>query len=152
MRSRDFKKHPVEDFKPLARMTREEARAEVEALRAGIDYHDELYYVKNKPEISDALYDKLFHRLESLEQKFPRLRPDISDPSCGRKATKGPGARCACRTDAEFACGCQRSGSRPVSRDGQARLRPSSCSILSRAEVRWRFNRRARRLFLPEHW
>ena len=28
----------------------------MQALREGIEYHDHLYYVKNKPEISDAVY------------------------------------------------------------------------------------------------
>lgn len=74
----DFKKHPPKTFKDLDKMSKEEARKEVEALREGIDYHDYLYYVKNQPEISDALYDKLFRRLQDLEQAFPELRSDTS--------------------------------------------------------------------------
>ncbi|MCF8084272.1 MAG: NAD-dependent DNA ligase LigA [Deltaproteobacteria bacterium] len=74
----DFKKHPPKTFKDLDKMSKEEARKEVEALREGIDYHDYLYYVKNQPEISDALYDKLFGRLQDLEQAFPELRSDTS--------------------------------------------------------------------------
>ncbi|MFP3870923.1 MAG: helix-hairpin-helix domain-containing protein [Syntrophobacteria bacterium] len=50
----------------------------MEALREGIDHHDYLYYVKNKPEISDAVYDRLFHRLQQLEQAFPQLQSDTS--------------------------------------------------------------------------
>jgi DNA ligase (NAD+) len=78
MRRRDFKKHPVAQFRPLSRLTSKEARMEVGALREGIEYHNELYYVKNRPEISDALYDKLFRRLQALEKKFPALRSPAS--------------------------------------------------------------------------
>ena len=74
----DFKKNPPKTFKDIDKMSKEEARKEVEALREGIDYHDYLYYVKNQPEISDALYDKLFGRLQDLEQAFPELRSDTS--------------------------------------------------------------------------
>lgn len=59
-------------------MSAKEARGEVDALREAIDYHDYLYYVKNQPEISDARYDKLFHRLEELEKEFPELQSENS--------------------------------------------------------------------------
>jgi DNA ligase (NAD+) len=78
MRRRDFKQNPLAQFKPLSRLASKEARLEVEALRAEIEYHNELYYVKNRPEISDALYDKLFQRLQALEKKFPALRSPAS--------------------------------------------------------------------------
>ena len=42
-------------------------------MREGIDYHDRLYYVENNPVISDAVYDKLFARLQELEEAFPEL-------------------------------------------------------------------------------
>ncbi len=74
----NFKKNPPKRFKDIDKMDREEARKEIEALREGIDYHDYLYYVKNRPEISDALYDKLFNRLERLEEAFPDFRSDQS--------------------------------------------------------------------------
>jgi DNA ligase (NAD+) len=74
----DFKKNPKADFKDLDEMSKEEARREIEALREGINYHDYLYYVRNKPEISDALYDKLFRRLEELENAFPEFHSDTS--------------------------------------------------------------------------
>ncbi|MFO8111256.1 MAG: NAD-dependent DNA ligase LigA [Desulfosalsimonadaceae bacterium] len=72
------KKNLPEKFKSIDEMRRKEAREEVEALREAIDYHDYLYYVKNRPEISDARYDKLYHRLEALEEKFPELQSDNS--------------------------------------------------------------------------
>ncbi|MCF8143619.1 MAG: NAD-dependent DNA ligase LigA [Deltaproteobacteria bacterium] len=74
----DFKKNPDIDFKDVDKLSREEARKEVEALREGIEYHDYLYYVKNQPRISDAVYDKLFQRLEKLEEAFPDLLSDTS--------------------------------------------------------------------------
>ena len=43
-----------------------------------IEYHDFLYYVKNSPEISDAIYDKLFRRLEALEEAFPEFASEYS--------------------------------------------------------------------------
>jgi DNA ligase (NAD+) len=74
MRRRDFKNHPQAKFKTLNRLTKNEAREEAEALRKGIEYHNFLYFEKNQPVISDALYDKLFRRLQELEAKFPELR------------------------------------------------------------------------------
>lgn len=57
--------------------TLEEARREVEDLRRQIHHHDYLYYVLNRPEISDAEYDRLFRRLQELEERFPELEsPD----------------------------------------------------------------------------
>jgi len=74
----DFKKNPRTKFKPINNMSKKEARSEIQALREGIDYHDYLYYVKNSPVISDATYDKLFHRLEALESDFPEFQSDTS--------------------------------------------------------------------------
>ncbi len=74
----DFKKNPPRTFRDIQKMSKSEARKEVDALREGIDYHDHLYYIKNQPEISDALYDKLFHRLQELEKAFPELQSDTS--------------------------------------------------------------------------
>lgn len=59
-------------------MGKEEARAEVEGLREGIEYHNFLYYVKDEPRISDAAYDKLFRRLQELEEAFPELQSATS--------------------------------------------------------------------------
>jgi DNA ligase (NAD+) len=74
----DFKKDPPTNFKDTEDLTQKEARKETESLREGIDYHDYLYYVKNRPEIADAVYDKLFKRLEKLESAFPELQSDNS--------------------------------------------------------------------------
>lgn len=43
------------------------------ALRDEIRRHDHLYYVKARPEISDAAYDRLFQELTELERAHPEL-------------------------------------------------------------------------------
>ncbi len=47
--------------------------AYINSLREQITKHDTLYHTKNKPEISDAEYDKLVLELTALESKYPRL-------------------------------------------------------------------------------
>lgn len=48
--------------------------------------HDELYHVRDRPEISDAEYDRLFHELKELEEEFPDLRqPDSPTQRVGGK-------------------------------------------------------------------
>jgi DNA ligase (NAD+) len=74
----DFKKNPVAKFKNIDRLSKKKAEEEIEALREGIEYHNFLYYVKDQPKISDALYDKLFKRLQDLEEAFPGLQSDTS--------------------------------------------------------------------------
>ncbi len=49
----------------------------VAELRREIRRHDYLYYVENRPEISDEEYDALYHELLGLEKEHPELRsPD----------------------------------------------------------------------------
>ena len=78
MSDRDFKHRPSADFESVDRLSREDARDEIQALREAIEYHDHLYYVENTPEISDAVYDKLFQRLEELERAFPEFDSENS--------------------------------------------------------------------------
>lgn len=58
----------------------ENIRAEVNALRAEIEYHGHRYYVLDDPAISDAEYDALFHRLQQLEEEWPELK-DATSPT-----------------------------------------------------------------------
>jgi DNA ligase (NAD+) len=51
---------------------------DIEDLREQIRHHDYLYYVLDRPEISDFEYDRLFRRLEELEQAYPELVTDDS--------------------------------------------------------------------------
>ena len=53
---------------------RKEAERRAAALRAQIEHHNRLYYVEDRPEVSDAEYDRLFKELQALEEKFPQLR------------------------------------------------------------------------------
>ncbi len=46
---------------------------QLEKLRDEIGRHEELYYVHDKPEISDREYDALLERLQALEQQHPEF-------------------------------------------------------------------------------
>jgi DNA ligase (NAD+) len=55
-------------------MTPEQARKEIESLTEKINYHSDLYYQKNRTEISDYEFDQLLEQLIALEKQFPELR------------------------------------------------------------------------------
>ena len=55
-----------------------EIEERIRKLRDEINRHNYLYYVLEKPEISDAQFDKLFRELQTLEAKYPQF---ISDDS-----------------------------------------------------------------------
>jgi DNA ligase (NAD+) len=58
-------------------MNRTQADGRIRELRAAVRHHDYLYYVKDTPEVSDEVYDRLFRELTELEERFPDLRsPD----------------------------------------------------------------------------
>lgn len=46
---------------------------EILALRKQINEYSYLYYVLDQPSVPDAEYDRLFRRLQSLEQEYPEL-------------------------------------------------------------------------------
>ncbi len=54
-------------------MTPSQAKTEIEKLRKELNYHSYRYYVLDDPEISDAVYDRMFRKLQALEEKFPEL-------------------------------------------------------------------------------
>ena len=65
-------------------MTHADILARLIALRDEIRRHDYLYYVKNRPEISDSQYDRLFRELLELEQAHPELvTPDSPSQRVG---------------------------------------------------------------------
>src|SRR5436309_9324141 len=68
MATRDIDKIAVEA------LTEKQAKAEHARLAAEIRRHDESYYQKDAPTVSDAEYDTLRRRYERIEQKFPQLR------------------------------------------------------------------------------
>ena len=45
--------------------------AEVERLRNEINHHNYLYHAQDDPVVSDAEFDRLFHDLRSLEERYP---------------------------------------------------------------------------------
>lgn len=60
---------------------------EIERLREGIEHHNELYYQKAEPEISDYEFDMLLDRLRALEAEHPDLvTPDSPTQRVGGKA------------------------------------------------------------------
>lgn len=54
-------------------LNQDQAAARIDDLRRQIEHHRFLYYVLDKPEITDAEFDRLYHDLESLEQRYPNL-------------------------------------------------------------------------------
>ena len=67
-------------------MKKDKAEKRIRELREKMLHHDYLYYVKNKPKISDAAYDKLRRELEDLEDRFP----DLATPDSPTQRVGGP--------------------------------------------------------------
>jgi DNA ligase (NAD+) len=64
-------------------MTRE-IKKKIDQLRRELRRHNELYYVKGEPEISDSRYDKLMEELKGLEKKYPQyVSPDSPTRTVG---------------------------------------------------------------------
>ncbi|QLD89886.1 NAD-dependent DNA ligase LigA [Natronomonas salina] len=61
---------PPLDFTPVEELDEAAAREQVELLREAIRYHDERYYQRADPAVSDRTYDRLFSRLQDLEAEF----------------------------------------------------------------------------------
>ncbi len=55
-------------------MTSAEAKKRIEKLTDEINYHNDLYYQKNKTEITDQEFDKLLEELIKLEAEYPALK------------------------------------------------------------------------------
>ncbi|MGD0289171.1 MAG: NAD-dependent DNA ligase LigA [Candidatus Binataceae bacterium] len=64
-------------------------QAEVGRLREQIDRHNYRYYVLDDPEVTDAEYDRLLRRLETLERDHPELlTPDSPTQRVGAKPSE----------------------------------------------------------------
>ncbi len=69
-------------------MNKEDARARIDELCKTLSYHSYLYYVLDRPTMTDFEYDKLYRELSDLEEEFPDLvRPDSPTQRVGGKAS-----------------------------------------------------------------
>lgn len=67
-----------------------QARSRVDELCREIDRHNRLYYLDDRPEISDAAYDTLLRELQHLESQYASLRrPDSPTQRVGAPPTSG---------------------------------------------------------------
>ncbi len=67
-----------------------DAEKKIESLRDEIRHHEYLYYVVDRPEISDFEYDKLMQQLQKLESEHPSLiTPDSPTQRVGGKPREG---------------------------------------------------------------
>src|SRR5260370_9498898 len=63
--------------------------ARVEELRQQLNRHNYLYYSENRPEVTDAEYDRLWRELVALEEAHPELiTPDSPTQRPGGRATE----------------------------------------------------------------
>lgn len=70
-------------------MTAAEAKKRIEKLTTEINHHNDLYYQKNKSEISDREFDALLEELIKLESQFPDCRlPDSPSLRVGGTISK----------------------------------------------------------------
>jgi len=61
-------------------ISQKDIKKEIESLSEQIREHNKSYYLDDAPTISDAEYDQLFHRLQKIEEQFPKLI-DKSSPT-----------------------------------------------------------------------
>lgn len=54
------------------------AESRIKELTKQLEYHNNLYYNMDEPEISDFEYDKMLKELENLEEQFPSLKSPLS--------------------------------------------------------------------------
>lgn len=54
------------------------AESRIKELTKQLEYHNNLYYNMDEPEISDFEYDKMLRELETLEEQFPTLKSPLS--------------------------------------------------------------------------
>ena len=71
----------------VAKLTKAQAKVELMRLSLEIEAHNERYYQKDAPTVSDAAYDALRQRLEAIEAKFPDL---VSTDSPTQKVGAAP--------------------------------------------------------------
>ena len=62
----------IEEYK-VDEMSDKKAKEVCKKVVKDIKYHNQLYYIKASPVVSDFEYDKLFDYLKKIEEKFPKL-------------------------------------------------------------------------------
>ena len=72
-----YVRDPPLEFEPVEELDRRAARQQVGLLREAVRYHDHRYYQDADPVVSDRTYDRLFDRLDTLEDAF-NLRSETS--------------------------------------------------------------------------
>lgn len=71
-------------------LTKAQAKKEWTRLALEMEAHNERYYQKDAPTISDAEYDALRHRVEAIEAKFPEFAtPDSPTQTVGAAPARG---------------------------------------------------------------
>jgi len=65
----------------MQKMSRKDAENKIQTLRKEIEKHNYLYYVKNRPIISDSEFDKMLRELIELEEIYPDLKTSDSPSS-----------------------------------------------------------------------
>src|SRR5262245_21707788 len=73
-------------------LTKAQAKVELTRLALEIEQHNESYYNKDAPTISDAAYDKLRQRSDAIEARFPEL---VTKESPSQKVGAAPSSRFA---------------------------------------------------------
>lgn len=76
-------------------MVPEDIKEQAEKLKKELRHHSYLYYVLDRPEISDFEFDHMYRKLVDLEKAYPELvTPDSPTQRVGGKASDDSG-RCA---------------------------------------------------------
>ena len=78
MADNPFLESPNADRTPADELSHDEAAAEVGPLREAIEHYNRAYYTRGESPVSDATWDRLFARLQTIEERFEDLRDDAS--------------------------------------------------------------------------
>jgi len=71
-------------------ISKSQAAKKVAQLSKELEHHNYLYYIENKPEISDSEFDALLKELKSIESLYPELiKPDSPTQRVGGTVAKG---------------------------------------------------------------
>ncbi len=69
-----FKHLPIFVVLQYLRMTKDQAKQQIDALSTLLQHHNYLYYIKDAPEISDYEFDQTLKELQKLEEEFPEFK------------------------------------------------------------------------------